>query len=895
MIQRSAPAFPEALDDDDDDVTWALQTAGVQWKRGAHADAIEWLHRAVESAVDGGRAIRAREIQQQANGLEAALKSGWRPSAPAVPPPRAQRNPFLSESADLVHDPYGELAVDIDMESSFQLRSRLPTSALPQQPAAPFSSPAEDVSDEDLIEEVEEFEDDDDAAALAAPRMPFVSTPTLDESLEDDDFVEPEPDGELPTLPPSVRGLAPPGRRLPSVPPRPPNLPPTPSWPPPPASNRSPTLPPASVPPPSSEFPPSVPPISERPPSLPPSSLPPQVAAWQQPSPPSSRPPSVPARPRNRASVPKISSSPPLRSPANPAQGRSPAPPSPPPPPARNRPVPPRPPSVAAASRGAPVPDSVAPRQPRSNRRPSARALALEQKIAAAKALARQRRLEAGLTEEESTEPAAEIEPVPSSSVPLRSVSSHPPDTIVSSPPESFGSIPPEETTERDIEPQREAASLANIPRDSAPVLSYGELSDYDPNTSPSLASPFANRESVAPASQEPQSVPAESAPAPSTESEPSLPPSSPKVSDSITVKHDLTAELAAIMAANPGAFASDPPESRPPESAIPDSIPIISEAPQSAVPISIPMVSDAPQSAVPISIPMVSAAPSAVPISIPMVSAAPSAEAPTAIAEAPEPAPPAAPRATAIGGIELGWVPGLEDLPEESQQDLVAAAEVHELGADEEVSGFELALVLEGAVAVMPSIADVAAARAGRGELIFSEGHLDPGLPLRVVASQAGTKVASFSKHAFEAAVRDCPWVGDELKSVGDRLQTLAGVALGPMGEELDDMLRGLIVQHCEVRRFLPNEVIAPAGKTVPGMVIVGAGRIELVDAQSNDVVDELGPGSFLFASQILQAAPAPQTARAGEEGALALFAERRVAHELMVSVPPLLGIFAR
>ena len=114
-------------------------------------------------------------------------------------------------------------------------------------------------------------------------------------------------------------------------------------------------------------------------------------------------------------------------------------------------------------------------------------------------------------------------------------------------------------------------------------------------------------------------------------------------------------------------------------------------------------------------------------------------------------------------------------------------------------------------------------------------------------------------------------------------------------MGEELDDMLRGLIVQHCEVRRFLPNEVIAPAGKTVPGMVIVGAGRIELVDAQSNDVVDELGPGSFLFASQILQAAPAPQTARAGEEGALALFAERRVAHELMVSVPPLLGNFAR
>ena len=189
------------------------------------------------------------------------------------------------------------------------------------------------------------------------------------------------------------------------------------------------------------------------------------------------------------------------------------------------------------------------------------------------------------------------------------------------------------------------------------------------------------------------------------------------------------------------------------------------------------------------------------------------------------------------------------------------------------------------------------AAAQARRGELIFSQGHLEEGLPIRVVASREGATVASFSSEAFDAAVRDCPWVGDELKAVGDRLQTLAGVAMGPMGEELDDMLRGLIVDRCVVRRLLPNEVIAPAGKPVPGMVIVGAGRIELVDDEQSTgaPLDELGPGSFLYASQILQAAPAPHTARAGKDGALVLFAERKIAHELMVSVPPLLGIFAQ
>ena len=34
----SEPVIPAPLEDDDDDVAWALQTAAVQWQRGARAE-----------------------------------------------------------------------------------------------------------------------------------------------------------------------------------------------------------------------------------------------------------------------------------------------------------------------------------------------------------------------------------------------------------------------------------------------------------------------------------------------------------------------------------------------------------------------------------------------------------------------------------------------------------------------------------------------------------------------------------------------------------------------------------------------------------------------------------------------------------------------------------------
>jgi CRP-like cAMP-binding protein len=93
-------------------------------------------------------------------------------------------------------------------------------------------------------------------------------------------------------------------------------------------------------------------------------------------------------------------------------------------------------------------------------------------------------------------------------------------------------------------------------------------------------------------------------------------------------------------------------------------------------------------------------------------------------------------------------------------------------------------------------------------------------------------------------------------------------------------------------VKAYGPFETIVTEGKSVPGLHVVGGGKIELLEG---DVVkEEASPGDFLFAAEVLSAGKAHQSARAGRSGALVLFASRSVAHEMLMSVPPLLEILA-
>lgn len=248
------------------------------------------------------------------------------------------------------------------------------------------------------------------------------------------------------------------------------------------------------------------------------------------------------------------------------------------------------------------------------------------------------------------------------------------------------------------------------------------------------------------------------------------------------------------------------------------------------------------------------------------------------------------------VDGVLLSEVRGLQDLPEEAQRQLAASAKIEELGSDEELSFFAVALVSSGSVRIMPAISDASCSYASAGEVVFTAGSLPDGVELRVSAGEDKTRVAVWERAALDAATAGCPWVADDLRLIADSFQALAGVAVGALGERLDDSLRALVTERCEVRTLAPNEIIVEEGRPMPGMHIVGGGRVELVRLEdgAERVESALGPGDFLFGPEILTARPAPCTARAGKNGALVLFADRRTAHELLVSVPPLLEIFA-
>ena len=243
------------------------------------------------------------------------------------------------------------------------------------------------------------------------------------------------------------------------------------------------------------------------------------------------------------------------------------------------------------------------------------------------------------------------------------------------------------------------------------------------------------------------------------------------------------------------------------------------------------------------------------------------------------------------VDGVALDSVRGFEDLPEESQARLVRVAKLTSLSADEEVGSFGAALVTRGKVGIMSSVADVSGSIAVSGEVVFTRGTLEDGVPLRVVALEDGTVVASWSAEELALGMADCPWVGDELRLVADRFQALAGATLGLLGERLDDSLRGMVMSRLDVKAFEPGEVIVSfrEARTRAAYRRRGSGRAHgtAMSSRTRGI-----PAIFSSPRRYSRAARAQSTARAGKDGALILHAPRAIAHELLMSVPPLLEI---
>jgi hypothetical protein len=245
-------------------------------------------------------------------------------------------------------------------------------------------------------------------------------------------------------------------------------------------------------------------------------------------------------------------------------------------------------------------------------------------------------------------------------------------------------------------------------------------------------------------------------------------------------------------------------------------------------------------------------------------------------------------------GVLDLSLVDALGDLPDDARYAFASAADIRVLSREEEVSGFALALILEGRVELAATIVDTPAQTLAKGRVIRARGTIEHVVPMRLISASDGARVATWDEASVAEAFRACPWVEDDLRAASDHLQALVGVTMGPLGERLDPSLRAQVIGRLALRVLAEREVLAARGKPVPGLLVVGGGEIDLVDDRGAPEGPSLGAGDFLFPQEVLRAGPAPSTARAAKGGALVLFADRRVAQELLVTCPPLLEIFA-
>lgn len=242
--------------------------------------------------------------------------------------------------------------------------------------------------------------------------------------------------------------------------------------------------------------------------------------------------------------------------------------------------------------------------------------------------------------------------------------------------------------------------------------------------------------------------------------------------------------------------------------------------------------------------------------------------------------------------GLVLDTVEAFADLPDDARTAFAEAATLHPLAEGEEIGTFALAYIVAGSFDVAATVVDAPAVRLAEGAVLRARGTTDEGVPMRLICANREGVVATWSDAAVEEAFRTIPWVEDDLRAAADKVQTLVGITIGPLGERLDVSIREEIVSRLTMRPLGPSEIIVQAGDPVPGLLLVGIGALELV--KDDTVAGIVGSGEFLFPTEVLGAGSAPLTARAGAGGALVMFGDRRIAQELLVTCPPLLEVFA-
>ncbi len=439
--------------------------------------------------------------------------------------------------------------------------------------------------------------------------------------------------------------------------------------------------------------------------------------------------------------------------------------------------------------------------------------------------------------------------------------------------PPANDTVPPPEQAAQPLEEREEPTSVDAVPQTPSPVTEE----DHSPSVLPAekvhagMFNPWDEQPAPAPAAAPP---PAPSHPAASEPPAPELPRFEPNQDEVVTSVRPQQIP--------PAATPSRPAPPRPPAVPKPPGVP--SRKPPPLPPRA--QKKPAPPTAA-------AEVPSPPPSDVPVTLETSPPPSPTEQhAQPPAAAPAAAPAAEEPPTLDLEGVEAFADLPDDARVAFAAAGKVHVLAEGEEIAGFALAYVLDGSFDVAATMVDAPAVRLANGAVLRSRGTTNEGVPMRIISASPRGVIATWPPAAVEKAFSNCPWVEEDLRAASDRVMTLVGITIGPLGERLDQSIREEIVGRLTVRPLIPGEIVVNKGEPVPGLLLVGVGEIELVDGDS--VKGVVGSGDFLFATEVLGAGAAPQTARAGAGGALVMFGDRHIAQELMVTCPPLLEVFA-
>jgi hypothetical protein len=240
----------------------------------------------------------------------------------------------------------------------------------------------------------------------------------------------------------------------------------------------------------------------------------------------------------------------------------------------------------------------------------------------------------------------------------------------------------------------------------------------------------------------------------------------------------------------------------------------------------------------------------------------------------------------------DLSAVEALGDLPDDARASFALAADVRTLVRGETVPSFALVFIVEGLVQVIAAGGQAAAASLATGAVLRSRGTLETTIPLRLVCSSDAATAATWDDADVEAVLGPCPWVEEDLRAAGDRIQALVALSIGPLGQPSYDQVRALLATRLEVRALASEDAYLRETDAIPGLMIVAGGALELVGSQGVTAV--LKPGAFVFPSETLSLGKAPLTARAGKGGALVVHADRSTTQELLVTQPLLLELLS-